>query len=215
MDISVDKCLALCQTLATSGQKFSLTLSIGKDKFSFNNKELSTSSCSKKKSPSQMRREQRRKEERALKNAAATAAESTEKVVEASVSSLDMQCSQCDLCFKAEQDLKIHMEDMHTISTIPTPEKERVPDQIGDLRVTPVHGKGRVEVASPPSPPPPALGGTSAPATSYISPVGVTDEFGQETWTCCGMTFINWYGIDQHKKYNHAAFYNPDDRLLL
>ena len=75
MEASVDKCLAFCQSLATSGQKFSFTLSIGKDNFSFsNNKELGSSSClKKKKSPSRIRREQRRKEERTLK----TAAEST------------------------------------------------------------------------------------------------------------------------------------------
>ena len=65
METSVDKCLAFCQSLAMSGQKFSFTLSIGKDNFSFSNKELGSSSCvkKKKKSPSQVRREQRRKEE--------------------------------------------------------------------------------------------------------------------------------------------------------
>ena len=61
---------------------------------------------------------------------------------------------------------------------------------------------------------PPASGGISAPAAGYISPVGVIDDLGYETFTCCGMTFINWFGIDQHKKYSHPAFYIPDDRLL-
>ena len=84
------------------GQKFCLTLSIGQDRFSFNNKELGSSSCSKKKSSSQIRRDKRRKEEHALKSAVVTAVESTEKVVEAR-SSLDIQCSQCDLYFKAEE----------------------------------------------------------------------------------------------------------------
>ena len=126
MDTSVDKCLALCQTLAMSGQKFCLTLSIGKDKFSFNNKELSSSCCSNKKSRSQMRREKRRKEERALKSAVVTAVESTEKVVEASVSSLDIQCSQCDLYFKSEEELRFHVEHVHSIPDLPTPAKNGI-----------------------------------------------------------------------------------------
>ena len=150
METSVDKCLALCQSLAMSGQKFSFTLSIGKDSFSFSNKELGSSSCvmKKKKSPSQVRREQRRKEERSLKKAA----EPTEKVVEASksVNNDSFQCSQCDLSFKAEEDLNAHIGDLHT--TLPTPEKERAPDQIADLLLTPIHGQ-RKDSGTMPSPP--------------------------------------------------------------
>ena len=157
METSVDKCLAFCQSLAMSGQKFSFTLSIGKDNFSFSNKELGSSSCAKKKkkSPSQVRREQRRKEERSLKKAA----ETTEKVVEASeseesgskVKNALFQCSQCDLYFKAEEDLNAHVGDLHT--TLPTPEKERAPDQIADHLLTPIHVRRRVSgtMPSPPS----------------------------------------------------------------
>ena len=36
---------------------------------------------------------------------------------------------------------------------VPTPEKERLPDAMADIHLTPVHDKGRVEVASQPSPP--------------------------------------------------------------
>ena len=59
MEATVDKCLAFCQALAKSNQKFSINLTFGKDNFSFNNKELATSSwqMKKKKSPSQLRRE--------------------------------------------------------------------------------------------------------------------------------------------------------------
>ena len=59
-------CLVFCQALAKSNQKFSLNLNIGKDNFSFTNKELATSSwqMKKKKSPSQLRREAKRREER-------------------------------------------------------------------------------------------------------------------------------------------------------
>ena len=128
METSVDKCLAFCQSLAMSGQKFSFTLSIGKDNFSFNNKELGSSSCvkRKKKSPSQVRREQRRKEERSLKKTA----EAAEKVA-------DFQCSQCDSSFKAEEDLNAHIGEVHTAPVLPTPEKERAPNQVAELLLTP------------------------------------------------------------------------------
>ena len=61
----MDKCLAFCQALAKSNHKFSLNLTIDKDNFNFNNKELATSSwqMKKKKSPSQLRREAKRREE--------------------------------------------------------------------------------------------------------------------------------------------------------
>ena len=36
---------------------------------------------------------------------------------------------------------------------VPTPEKERLPDAMADIHLTPVHDKGRVEVAAQPSPP--------------------------------------------------------------
>ena len=75
------------------------------------------------------------------------------------------QCSQCDLNFNAEEELKIHMKDKHTIPNLSTPEKERLPDKTGDL--TPVHGERSDEVekdegaspaGKPPSPsPPPTL----------------------------------------------------------
>ena len=56
----MDKCLAICQTLAMSNLKFTSTLSLGKDNFS--NKELVECSWKmKKKSPSQQRREEKRK----------------------------------------------------------------------------------------------------------------------------------------------------------
>ena len=59
----MDKCLAFCQALVSSGQKFTLNLSIGDDKLFFSNKELK-SSWKKKKSPSQVRREEKRKRNR-------------------------------------------------------------------------------------------------------------------------------------------------------
>ena len=121
MEASVDKCLAFCQSLVMSGKKFSFNLSIGVDTFSFNNKELESSFCVKKKSPSQIRRELKRKAERSAKKAEA---ESTEEVVEeqmveekssiASTLKTVNKCSQCDSLFKSEEELKNHICNMHT-----------------------------------------------------------------------------------------------------
>ena len=70
MEATIDKCLAFCQALVSSNQKFTFTLSIGKETFKFDNKELVASSCGKslkRKSPSQIRREDRRREARKSK----------------------------------------------------------------------------------------------------------------------------------------------------
>ena len=93
-----------------------------------------------------------RSEERIVKNAAA---KSTAKVAEVSgaeetVNPLDFQCSQCDLFIKAKEELNIHMKDEHTIPNLSTPEKERLPDKTGDLKLTPVHGERSEEAAPTP-----------------------------------------------------------------
>ena len=115
-----------------------LFASLGRDTFSFINKELGSSCCvkkkKKKKSSSQVRREQTRKEERSLRKAA----ESTEKVAEASESEefADFQCSQCESGFKTEEDLNAHISDLHT--TLPTPERSVL--QIADPLLTLIRG---------------------------------------------------------------------------
>ena len=45
----VEKCLASCQGLVNSNHQFTLKLSLGKDNFDFQNKELVKSSCKRKK----------------------------------------------------------------------------------------------------------------------------------------------------------------------
>ena len=68
-------------------------------------------------------------------------AESTEQVIEADLvkekdsRALNM-CSQCDLSFKSEEELKTHIRDMHSAPVLPCPEKERSPDHIRDLILT-------------------------------------------------------------------------------
>ena len=183
METSVDKCLAFCQSLIMSGQKFSFTLSIGKDNFSFTNKELGPSSCMKKKSPSQIRRELRRKEERSLKKAA----EPAEKVVEASESdsTVGFQCSQCDLSFKAEEDLNAHIGEVHSAPVLPTPEKERAPDQAAELLLTPISGQRKEE-------------------DTHLHDVSVCDlPMKPGGGTKCGKTFANENDLRMHAKENH------------
>ena len=184
METSVDKCLAFCQSLAMSGQKFSFTLSIGKDNFSFTNKELGPSSCMKKKSPSQIRRELRRKEERSLKKAA----EPAEKVVEASESdsTVGFQCSQCDFSFKAEEDLNAHIGEVHSAPVLTTPEKERAPDQVTELLLTPISGQRKEE-------------------DTHLHAVSVCD-LPMKLWKCgkCGETFTNENYLRMHTKKYHT-----------
>ena len=67
----MDQCLAFCQTLAMSNQKFTFSISLVKDNFNFSNNELVENSWKmKKKSPSQERREERRKLESTRKKVA-------------------------------------------------------------------------------------------------------------------------------------------------
>ena len=141
----MDKCLAFCQGLAMSNKKFTFSLSIGKDTLNFENKELVLSSCpQKKKSPSQLRRELRRKKEQEFKKTPKTTEKEVEvlktkdtdsetagKVIETKkVSekrteySLKINCSQCDLKFKNEKGLNIHIGKAHKAGLLPTPEEE-------------------------------------------------------------------------------------------
>ena len=119
MDIVVvEKCQAFCQALITGNHKFTFSLSMGKDNFNFETKELAKSSCEKKKkSPSQIRREEKRREERKQHKAAAT-----EKVKEKPGSK---SCTECNLSFNTEQGLKIHIGKTHKTAVLKTPEKQR------------------------------------------------------------------------------------------
>ena len=119
----MDRCLAFCQALATSNQRFSLNLSIGKDNFSFENKELATSSWQKKKkSPSQLRREVKQREERKMK-AAEEVTDSAKSPVTVSDKEeditvtltdqaedvLNFKCDQCDYNSISEKGLRQHV----------------------------------------------------------------------------------------------------------
>ena len=116
------KCLAFCQALTSSNHKFSLSLSIGQDNFNFCNKDLVKILVfkKKKKSPSQMRREAKMKLVREQKDQL----EDTVKVTDDSHKSKDklvsdieeaklFKCSECELCFKTDKGLKIHIGKTH------------------------------------------------------------------------------------------------------
>lgn len=125
----VEKCLAFCQGLVNSNHQFTLKLSLGKDNFEFQNKELVKSSCTrKKKSPSQLRREQKRRDNR-------KAAQSGNATVEVAVKALSdsFKCEQCEMKFNSEKGLKIHVGKTHKSIGLQTPEKERTSDSLVEL----------------------------------------------------------------------------------
>ena len=137
----MDKCLAFCQALTQSDHKFTLNLSIGKDKLFFSNKELTSSCKMKKKSPSQLRREERRKRERQSKVAEEVTDASKEKVTEkvaetdATAEEADVStapaCDQCEYKATSERGLSQHTRMKHrglkqpSASVLSTPESLR------------------------------------------------------------------------------------------
>ena len=129
MESTVDKCLAFCQALIKSDQKFALNLSIGKDRFFFSNKELESSWKKKKKSPSQLQREENRKrncQNKAAEEVADNGADeaSAEKVEinstaeKAEVLAI-MSCKECGYKATTEKGLKQHERMKHKNSLNP------------------------------------------------------------------------------------------------
>ena len=95
----IKKCLAFSQTLVNSKRHFIFNISIGKDVFNFDSKELTKSSCAQKEnSPSQQRREKRRREERKLDKSR----EVYEKETDKSSPSV-FSCDKCDMRFESER----------------------------------------------------------------------------------------------------------------
>ena len=122
----MDKCLAFCQALVSSGQKFTLNLSIGDDKLFFSNKELK-SSWKKKKSPSQVRREEKRKRNRDNKateevtfNDADKASVANSTAAKAEAPAV-ISCEECDYKATTEKGLKQHKRMKHMKKSIATP----------------------------------------------------------------------------------------------
>ena len=115
----MDKCLAFCQTLAMSNQRFTFSLSLGKDSFNFSNKELVESSWKlKKKSPSQKRREEKRKLERSKKQVAEKVTEVYVPKVNEIEDTVYFNCDQCDFKSASEKGLRHHVSMQHKISQL-------------------------------------------------------------------------------------------------
>ena len=145
--VVLDKCLAFCQALVQSNNHFTFKLAIGNVDFNFEHKKPEKSFLKKKKkSPSQMRREERRQERAKVNDLKEAGKASEENFKPAAIS-----CSQCDFASSSEEDLRIHVEIEHASSVLPTPEKERAPDQIADLELTPPVQNLRTEISVAPS----------------------------------------------------------------
>ena len=154
----MDKCLAFCQALITSDQKFILNLSIGNNKLFFSNKELESSWQKKKKSPSQLRREKNRKMKRqkeatekvagdGASEAAAKEAEDN-STAEKAEGPASIVCEECDYNATTEKGLKQHKRMKHgkpQQSTLSTPETSRRPSRPEHLNTSPLLQSTREE----------------------------------------------------------------------
>ena len=133
------KCLDLCQTLASQGQAFTFSLTIGST-FSFSldtrSKEAPRGGTKKKASPSTLKRNARRKEEFLLKKSKPQSdVEEREPDVESNQGD-SFPCDQCENTFRKEKGLKIHKGKAHKVLT--TPEKMRAPPTVSSLTVSPL-----------------------------------------------------------------------------
>ena len=182
------KCMDFCHALASQGQAFSFSLAVGLN-FSFSLDTRSkavkeaTRTATKKKSPSTLRRNAKRREEFKKKQQASSVRQTSKDDEAVLVDSSGPKCDQCDTSFKAEEELKLHIESNHTIPVLPTPEKGRLSGVIADLTLTPVCGEGRVEVAAHPSPLP-----SPSPAPIPSAPIPPDDWLprrGPNGWRDC------------------------------
>ena len=145
-----EKCLVFCQAPTSSNHKFSLSLSIGQDNLNVCNKDLVTSSVlkKKKKPTSQIRREAKRKLERQQKEKSEITAEVSEDSSKSKCEEVSdneeaklFKCPECELSFKTEKGMKIHIGKSHKSDTLSTPEKERNTSSMNmSLALSPIEG---------------------------------------------------------------------------
>ena len=207
----MDKCLALCQALAQSGHKFTLNISLGKDKLFFCTKELASSWQMKKKSksPSQLRREERRRVERQNKvaeevaednNAVAEEERNTGKVTEKGA------CDQCDFKTTTEKGLKQHKTKKHDKrqqqdppTALSTPEKPRNPSQAERVLTTsPLPMSNREENCN-------NCGGPFSPSHQCEDADQGVEDAETETFNCdqCNEAFRSEADLNNHSNYKH------------
>ena len=89
------------------------------------------------------------------------------------------------LSFKAEEDLNAHIGEVHSAPVLPTPEKERAPDQVTELLLTPISGQRKEE-------------------DTHLHAVSICD-LPMKPWGSdkCGKTFSNENDLRMHAKKYH------------
>ena len=206
--VILDKCFAFCQALVKSNNQFTFKLSIGNVNFNFEHKKPEKSFWKKKKkSPSQVRREERRRQERAKVN----------DPKEAEIASVEnfkpaaIICSQCDFTSSSEKELRTHVKSEHKSFVLPTPEKERAPDKIAELELTPVHNLRNDSFLTSPSPP--SATSTATPSATE-PPVYVCDRPHGRSRNLlpCGKTFKSERDLRSHAHREHDYCYEHQVR---
>ena len=175
--VLLNQCLEFCQALATKGQNFSISITLGPSfTFSLDTRGETNHVVKKKKkkpSPSRLRRNQKRKEDflkKKLENSSGT-----------------FKCNQCENVFNSENGLKIHKGKVHkkvevlrsddpersTLKSSPSKEvlREEQHTPPPSLPSPPHHLWARLLRGDPASPPPshPPLGTLLVPSTFSFS----------------------------------------------
>ena len=228
----MDKCLAFCQALATSNQKFTFSLTIGKDSFSFDNKELVSSSWQKKKkSPSQLRREAKRREERASKAAveATGVSHTTEEVVEiisepvvkdkprGEASNLKFKCDQCHYLSVSAKGLSQHIRVKHRVAQV-----NGADDTVSDNKESGGKHVGEAAEGAASSPPFPEPVMVPCKLDNCSKKFGLETDSGgrtdlEEHMFCdhiacvvCKKVFQDWTKLNNHRvKFHSMDYYRP------
>ena len=107
------QCMAFCQALASQGQSFNFSISIGSDfSFSLDTRSKATTSQGTKKmsSPSTLRRNARRREEFLMKKQQET---STRISSDNSAAAKELKCDQCEYVAATEKGLRQHIRMKH------------------------------------------------------------------------------------------------------
>ena len=199
------KCLDLCQTLASQGQAFTLTVTIGS---TFN---FSMGSCSqespaakakgeaKKKSPSTRRRDARRRKEflkRKDSTDATLAGKDAQPVREDKEKTF--KCDQCENIFKSENGLKIHIGKAHKGVNLPSlPEQLRSSHEGSlDIPISPLLDVRREEPSHNSEYP---LLGRCKVCDAELPPLGMgcCERTKQECEDCCDDPHIPWRSQDK------------------
>ena len=139
------KCMVFCQALASQGQAFNFSLTVGPDfSFSLDTRSKAASPGMKKKaSPSTLRRNAKRREEYLQQKRQPSSVKLTEGV---EVASNALSCDKCDYNAASEKGLRQHKRMKHGLSQLApsgdsniqaTPEKNRTSSSVDSLAVSP------------------------------------------------------------------------------